>query len=440
MWDLGTLFLEFIPKEKQNLLTFLSIFFSCGSVFSSGLAWGILPKYSCPDEGECDVDQQNQGWRYMLIALGLMNIVMVILRLTMVKLHESPRFLVQNKRQQDAVIVLREIARYNGNGGSIRIATNAFYNSNLHRSSCDGTADDDDEDSNYSRQTLGAGGGRDGANHSNSISPSESDDNASSYHEGLIISPVATPRRHQQQHPAYPKARAIRNVFNAVRDCNPTNWPQIIKHKLCNGIRRTEPLFSPSLCRTTTLVWIIWGLVSLGFTMFNAFLPKMLELHGSSNASPSSMGKSEVYRDTLLYAVSGLPGSVIGAWLVDTFLGRRYSMALATFSSCGCLLAFSWARTSLATVISSSTFGLVTSLMYAIIYAYTPEVFHAAVRGTGCGVASALSRIAGIIAPLIAGPLVQWSLNGTLYTSIGILCVSGICMTLLPIETRGRAV
>ncbi|KAJ1914700.1 hypothetical protein H4219_004673 [Mycoemilia scoparia] len=425
----GALFLEFIPKEKQNLLTFLSCFFSVGSIVSAGIAWGILPRYSCPDivsasDDECDVSSQNRGWRYLLITLGCINLLMVLLRFKLVDLYETPRFLVQNKRQNDAVIVLRKIVRYNETSNGVVINNDLFH----RRANTD-----------HSDLELGNTGGPQIA-----VVPDEvvSPSSESSGSDQGWLDDVDRDRSNQT------KRQKIKYILGAIRSIDLRSITLsgsvgFIKQKFFDGIQRLEPLFSPNLFLTTILVWAIWALVSLGFTMFNAFLPKILELHGNNGSSKADssgpMNTSEVYRDAMIYAASGLPGSIIGTWLVDTFLGRKYSMVLSTFASSGFLFVFSKASSSVAIMISSSAFGLVSALMYAVIYAYTPEVFHAGVRGTGCGVASALSRIAGIIAPLITGPMVEWSLNGTLYTSMGILGVSGICMLLLPIETKGRA-
>jgi len=69
----GTLLLEHMPKEKQYLVTALSVFFSFGAVLSAAVALLVLPQNSCP-AGQtipCDVDLQNRGWQYLLIALAL---------------------------------------------------------------------------------------------------------------------------------------------------------------------------------------------------------------------------------------------------------------------------------------------------------------------------------------------------------------------------------
>src|SRR6266550_2285194 len=68
----GTLLLEHMPKEKQYLVTALSVFFSFGAVLSAIVALLVIPQNSCPVSPlPCNVDVQNKGWRYLLIALGL---------------------------------------------------------------------------------------------------------------------------------------------------------------------------------------------------------------------------------------------------------------------------------------------------------------------------------------------------------------------------------
>ena len=39
---------------------------------------------------------------------------------------------------------------------------------------------------------------------------------------------------------------------------------------------------------------------------------------------------------------------------------------------------------------------------YALIYLYTPELYPTVVRGAGLGLATMMSRIGGVLAPLIA--------------------------------------
>ncbi|KAI8322188.1 MFS general substrate transporter, partial [Martensiomyces pterosporus] len=386
----GAIFLEFIPREKRHLLTLLSVFFSIGSVLTSAVALVILPPLSCPDDSEsegCDVSKQNSGWRYLLVTMSLVTLVMVVLRNGCFRLYESPKFLLQHKRRSDVVVVLKKIVHFNG-----------------------GT----------SRPLPPAAMSRDGQD--------EANEDAGDYEFS----------RSQQDTRSRTVAGMLESCIKGVKGAADIN----------GHVRTLQPLFSPSLRRTTILIWLIWSLVAMGFTMFNVFLPKLLETRGgeasssrqpSANAAGSHAKQVAVYRDALIYAVSGIPGSVLGAWMVDTRLGRIYSMAIATFTSGLALTAFALtakAHSPVLTTVSSSVFGLMSSLMFAVIYAYTPEVFHPSIRGTACGMASALGRVAGIIAPLITGLLLELSSTLPMYISVALLWAASVCMVALPIETR----
>ena len=96
----GALFLEFMPLEKQGLLTLLSIFWPVGSVIASCLAWALIPNF---------ID----GWRYVLFSMGIITLIMVLMRTVFFKLYESPKFLVSHKKYDDAYRILRILAEKN---------------------------------------------------------------------------------------------------------------------------------------------------------------------------------------------------------------------------------------------------------------------------------------------------------------------------------------
>ncbi|KAJ1819865.1 hypothetical protein LPJ60_003534 [Coemansia sp. RSA 2675] len=432
----GAIFLEFVPREKRHLLTLLSVFFSFGSVLTSSVALAILPPFSCPDDSDqngCDVSKQNNGWRYLLVTMALTTIVMVFLRNGCFRLHETPKFLLQNKGRSDVVVVLKKIVRYNG--GTRRQSPRATESS----SSTARTSSQTDE-VNSAQSALISDRVRARQN------AELSTDDSSSW---LEWPEAAESAGHESELPELDEAN-LRRSFSLKAWT--TSWRQsvVAAADVSSHAAMLKPLFVPSLRRTTLLVWAIWAVVAMGFTMFNVFLPKLLETRGSeASHSLESMGASavagphskqiRVYRDSLIYAISGIPGSIVGAWMVDTRLGRIYSMALSTFISGLALVAFALtAKTHNAalTILSSSVFGFMSTLMFAVIYAYTPEVFHPSVRGTACGMASALGRVSGIVAPLITGLLLGISTVVPLYVSVGLLWIAVGCMVLLPIETR----
>jgi len=67
----GTLLLEHMPNGKKYLVTALSVFFSFGSVLAAFVGLIVIPSHSClPAPAACDVDAQNQGWKYLFSTLG----------------------------------------------------------------------------------------------------------------------------------------------------------------------------------------------------------------------------------------------------------------------------------------------------------------------------------------------------------------------------------
>jgi hypothetical protein len=53
------------------------------------------------------------GWRYNIIVLGLMTLVIFFLRYFVFTFHESPKFLLSRGREQEAIDVLHKVAKFN---------------------------------------------------------------------------------------------------------------------------------------------------------------------------------------------------------------------------------------------------------------------------------------------------------------------------------------
>jgi hypothetical protein len=75
------------------------------------LAWAYIPNFSCADAASC-TKGNNWGWRYLVITLGAITILMFISRF-LFTLYESPKFLVSRGRQEEAVASVQGIARKN---------------------------------------------------------------------------------------------------------------------------------------------------------------------------------------------------------------------------------------------------------------------------------------------------------------------------------------
>ncbi|RKP07436.1 major facilitator superfamily domain-containing protein [Thamnocephalis sphaerospora] len=384
----GALFLEFMPRENQYLLTTLSIFFSLGAAFSSGIAWGILPPYSCPDPAKqpadappivCEPSRENNGWRYLLFLLGAVNLAMFLARILLFRLQETPKYLLAHGKHQETVQVLRVIAQVN-------------------RSSVEVTLDD--LPVQYTPITA------------EKTSEADAKSGGSPDEDGVLDGNSGADDLTRMR--ASPTER-LRRLFS---------------------LDALRPLFSQALIRTTLLIWAIWVFVALSYTMFNVFLPKFLESRGVGTTQPP---REQVYRDYFIYSAVGFPGSILGGWMAETQLGRRGSMIVSTLGTAACMFVFVGVSSDAGTLASTCAISLLSTVMYAVIYSYTPEVFHARFRGSACGIASALGRLVSIVAPLLTGVLLEQSVSLPLYVSAAGFAITGICMALLPIETRGRA-
>ncbi|PKK64041.1 MFS general substrate transporter [Rhizophagus irregularis] len=366
----GALFLEFIPKEHQYLLTFMSVFFSFGAVLSSVLAYFILPPNSCTED-DCNVFEENNGWRYMLAILGSLTFLMLMCRIFFFQLQESPKYLISRNRKHDAVLVLRKIAKINGNNMQIQASD--------------------------------------------------------------FPTPANTTNPRNRSFSSFPFPNETQHAkVEFISD--PISY---IKYKTSSNIEVVMSLFTRKWFMTTILVWCIWTLVSFAYTMFNVFLPKYLESLGLDNGESDSL-MQDVLKDYVVYSLCGVPGSLAAAWLIETVLGRIGTMSIATFGTALSVFLFSVVKSHSSEIISSAMVSFLATLNYAVIYGYTPEVFESKVRGTACGIASAFGRVAGIIAPMVTGLLLSISVSVPLYVSALLFTISGICMVLLPIETKGR--
>ena len=94
-----------------------------GVVAASAIALGTAAKWRCDpalrsckavESGEpCCTVNSNMGWRYTIIILGTMTLVIFCLRYFVFNFHESPKFLLSRGREAEAIEVLHKIAKFN---------------------------------------------------------------------------------------------------------------------------------------------------------------------------------------------------------------------------------------------------------------------------------------------------------------------------------------
>lgn len=105
-------FLEYLPSKDQWLLTLMAAWWGIGQLFAGFFAWAFLPNFSkdCTTVANCTY-ANNKGWRYVWYASGSLVFCMSIARITVIRLKETPKFLVGEGRDAECVETLLFIAR-----------------------------------------------------------------------------------------------------------------------------------------------------------------------------------------------------------------------------------------------------------------------------------------------------------------------------------------
>ncbi|KAF9262990.1 MFS general substrate transporter [Marasmius fiardii PR-910] len=460
----GTLLLEHMPNGKKYLVTALSVFFSFGAVLSAVVALLVVPKNTCPREvDDCDVNSQNMGWKYLLTALGIITLVMFLARIVFFRLHESPRYLVGAGRHQEALESLQMISRFNGS--DLSLALEDVYDGPPKPQSPSNSTKPEGTPEMSRSNTSGSGesGGSDGVANYSSVSATRT-----SLGSHTFQTPTVTPSVEHHE-PAFATAEqtASDNV-DSTKDSPTTPTPRprprlqqqqrrlsrrassVYEKKMCSALPRwlRRPLWAwwdrvmmvlaPEWLRTTILVWSVWFSMSLAYTMFNVYLPKLLETPSASavgtrdeqTAAPMKSVEESLW-DVVIFTIGGCPGAILGAYMTESSLGRRWSLAGTTFLTAFFCVVFIEVQASWAVRASSVGISLSATAMYSVLYGWTPDIFGTEVRGTACGIASALSRIGGMIAPILGGILLVMSRSIPVYTSVVVYILSGLGVLML---------
>jgi hypothetical protein len=79
---------------------------------------------------------------------------------------------------------------------------------------------------------------------------------------------------------------------------------------------------------STGLIMAIWALIGLGYPLYNAYIPYIQATRGADFGDGSTY---RTYRDSLIIAVLGVPGALLGGWLVERrVIGRKGTLAVST--------------------------------------------------------------------------------------------------------------
>lgn len=163
------------------------------------------------------------------------------------------------------------------------------------------------------------------------------------------------------------------------------------------NLTHVRALFAtPKLAFSTALIMLIWAFIGLAFPLYNAFLPYIQTTRGAKFGDSSTY---ITYRNQMIIASLGIPGVLIGCVLIEIKgFGRKGTLAVSTAATGVFLYASTTATSSNALLGWNCAYNFCSNVMYAVLYAYTPEIFPTKDRGTGNALTASANRIFGIMA------------------------------------------
>lgn len=199
---------------------------------------------------------------------------MVIGRVLLFRMEESPKFLLNHNRHQEAAMVLSRIFHINH-----KEVHSDTFEENIETLTTRFTKP----------HSPGNTSGESSSESDSGVSPTE-------------FNALRRPPSHLRQS----------STGSSVSE---TKYRPLFLHKYRNkwqrkyrtAMSRLRPLLEPRFRLSTILIWAIWAMVAFAYTAFNVFYPKFLQEHGQGGKQPLQV----VYKDTLIYAAAGVPGSVV---------------------------------------------------------------------------------------------------------------------------------
>ncbi|KRL59309.1 MFS transporter [Latilactobacillus fuchuensis] len=199
--------------------------------------------------------------------------------------------------------------------------------------------------------------------------------------------------------------------------------PQLINRKISLG-QRLATLWSETYRRRTIMLWLVWFLVVFSYYGMFLWLPSVMVLKGFSLVHS--------FEYVLIMTLAQLPGYFVAAWLIEKW-GRKLVLGTFLIGTAVSALAFGTANSVGLLILAGALLSFFNLGAWGALYAYTPEQYPTAVRGSGSGLAAAVGRIGGIVGPLMVGTLIGRQVSLPIIFGIftaAILIAAGAVLTL----------
>jgi len=215
------------------------------------------------------------------------------------------------------------------------------------------------------------------------------------------------------------------------------HWVENTEHFKTEEVASIRTLFKGKTKYITAYLWPTWMVLSLVYYGMVYILPMSLDaIHDNENHNENEENRTGEIWGMVSAIISEIPSIVLGYFIVEhDMLGRKNSMVYGFIGS-GFALLFAGLFSSFVFWVSIAR-GIL-NCAFIIASPYTTELYSTKVRTTGLGMASAASRIGGVIMPWIALPLLSVGPTAP-YLGFVLFCgIGAFCCYKLPYDTTNK--
>lgn len=193
-----------------------------------------------------------------------------------------------------------------------------------------------------------------------------------------------------------------------------------------SAMKSMAALWSKKYIRQTSMLWIVWFCVVFSYYGMFLWLPSVMVMKGFS------LIKSFEY--VLIMTLAQLPGYFTAAWFIEKF-GRKFVLAVYLLGTAISAYLFGTAQSTALLMTSGILLSFFNLGAWGGLYAYSPEQYPTAIRGTGTGMAAAFGRIGGVLGPLLVGYLVGQKIS---ISSIFTIFCAAVLISVLAVLVLGK--
>jgi putative MFS transporter len=181
------------------------------------------------------------------------------------------------------------------------------------------------------------------------------------------------------------------------------------------------------LRRPSLLILMVWFLVSVSYYGVFVWLPSQLALLGHGFVRGQGF--------LVLVALAQLPGYALAAFGVERWGRRPTLIAFLILSATSCAL---FVAAGSALLVASALLIMSFAFLgtWGALYAFTPEIYPTRLRATGMGLAGAVARLGGLLAPSALTAVVLVSFGSAIALFAVLLAIAALATYAINVETR----